>query len=202
MTELSADRGRRPGGPPTREAILAAAIDAFTTRGYAQTTIRGVARTAGVDPALVMHFFGNKDGLFQAAIREGGLPVRRLTEVIGGDLDGLGERLVTRYLELWEDPQVGPRLYAILHAASSTPAAAAMLKGFIQDEVLRPLAAHVGGEQAEFRALLVGSQLIGLAMIRYVLRVEPLCTASVDQVIANVAPTLQRHLTGEPPTAH
>ena len=199
MTESPVDRESRPSGPPTRVAILNAALDAFTAQGYAQTTIRAVARTAGVDPALVMHFFGNKDGLFAAALREGGLPTKRLTAAMDGDLATLGERLATCYLELWEDPTIGPKLTAILQAASSTPAAADLLRAFIRSELLRPLAARVGGPQAELRGLLIGSQLVGLALLRYILRIDPLASAPTSWVVAHIAPTLQRYLTEETP---
>ncbi|GII53432.1 TetR family transcriptional regulator [Planotetraspora thailandica] len=191
--------GRRPGSPQTREAILDAAIEAFTQAGYAGTTIRGVARTAEVDPALVMHFFGNKDGLFDAAIRSGGLPLRELGDVLEGDVDGLGERLMRRYLSLWEHPEHGARLRAILSSAASSPAAAAMLTEFLTNEVLQPLAEQLRGGEAETRGILAGSQLIGLGFARYVLKVPPLASLDHDQLVACVAPVIQRYLTGDLP---
>lgn len=196
MSEISSERGRRPGNPQTREAILEAAITAFTTHGYAKTTIRAVAREAGVDPALVMHFFVNKDGLFDAAIRGGGMPVRRLTAMIEGDPETVGERLATRYLSLWDDPMVGARMAVVMQAAATTPAAAELLKEFMREEVLKPLVKHIRSDHGETRALLAASQMIGLAMIRYILRIEPLASLPSAQVAAAVAPTLQRYLTG------
>ncbi|WP_219471911.1 TetR/AcrR family transcriptional regulator [Nonomuraea rhizosphaerae] len=192
---MAEDRGRRPGSPRTREQILEAAVAAFTSRGYAQTTIRGVAREAGVDPALVMHFFGSKDGLFATAIKES-MPVGPLTEVLDDGLDGAGERLVTRYLSLWEHPEHGPRLSAVLHAAAASPAAADLLENLVRAELLGPLGDLIGGEHGRTRALLAGSQLLGLAMFRYVLRIDPLASLPVPRVAAMVAPNVQRYLTG------
>jgi AcrR family transcriptional regulator len=193
--------GRRPGSPQTREAILDAAVEAFTEGGYAGTTIRAVARAAGVDPALVMHFFGNKDGLFDAAIRARGLPLRELGEVMEGDPAGLGERLVRRYLSLWESPEHGPKLRAVMSSASSSPAAAGMLKEFITSEVLQPLAKQLGVDNAETRGMLAGSHLIGIAFTRYVLNVEPIASLGGEELVACVAPAVQRYLTGDLPLA-
>ncbi|MFI6603971.1 TetR family transcriptional regulator [Nonomuraea sp. NPDC050536] len=192
MTE---ERGRRPGNPQTRDAIMEAAVGSFTAKGYAQTTIRGVARTAGVDPALVMHFFGSKDGLFASAIRQS-MPIEGLAASFDGDLGDLGLRLATRYLSLWDDPERGARMAAILHAAAATPAAADLLKELMRQELVRPLATLLEPEHAESRALLAATQLIGVAMLRYVLRMEPLTSMPTDQLAATIAPTLQRYLTG------
>ncbi|MFC6079767.1 TetR/AcrR family transcriptional regulator [Sphaerisporangium aureirubrum] len=189
--------GRRPGTSQTRDAILDAAMESFTSQGYTATTIRGVARAAEVDPALVMHFFGTKDGLFDAAVRSRGLPLRRLSEVVPGDPDGLGERLVRRYLTLWEEPETGARLQAILHAAAASEAAATLLRGFLTEEVLRPIAKTLEIDHAETRAILAGSSLIGLAMVRYVLKVDALALLPPETVIAAAAPAVQRYLTGE-----
>ncbi|GGT21806.1 TetR family transcriptional regulator [Nonomuraea spiralis] len=192
---MAEERGRRPGNPQTRDEILEAAMRSFAAHGYGGTTIRAVARAAGVDPALVMHFFGNKDGLFEAAIKAG-MPVALMVGALDGDESGLGERLVTRYLELWEDPAHGPRLAAVLHAAAATPATAALLKELMSRELLAPVARRLSGDHPEVRALLAASQLIGLAMMRYLLKVEPLASLPARQVAAAAAPNVQRYLTG------
>lgn len=192
---MTDERGRRPGSPQTRDAILEAAIGSFTAKGYAQTTIRGVARTASVDPALVMHFFGSKDGLFASAIRQS-MPVELLAAAFEGDPEDLGVRLATRYLALWDDPERGARMAAIVHAAAATPAAADLLKELMRQELVRPLAELLDREHAETRALLAATQLLGVAMLRYVLRMEPLTSMPSDQLAAEIAPTLQRYLTG------
>ncbi|WP_424528797.1 TetR family transcriptional regulator [Sphaerisporangium viridialbum] len=189
--------GRRPGSTQTREAILLAATEAFTQKGFSATTIRGVARAAEVDPALVIHFFGTKDGLFEAAIRGHGMPLRQISEVVGGDPDRLGERLARRYLSLWEDPATGAWLHAILHAVSASETASAMLKEFMTEEVLRPIAKDLGMDNAETRAILAGSHLIGIGLTRYVLRVEAIASLPADTVVAAVGPTLQHYFTGD-----
>ena len=196
---MGSKQGRRPGSPQTREAILEAAMQAFAEHGYAGTTVRAVARAAGVDPALVMHFFGSKDRLFDTAIRAGRTPLQVLSDVFDGDPERLGERLVARYLSLWEDPYHGPRLRATMHAAAVSPAAATMLKEFVARDVLSPMAKRLGIRNAEIRCLLAGSQLFGLAFARFVLEVEALAKLERDQLIRCVGPTIQRYLTGELP---
>ncbi|TDD24632.1 TetR family transcriptional regulator [Nonomuraea diastatica] len=193
---MAGERGRRPGNPQTREPILAAAIASFVSRGYPGTTIRGVAREAAVDPALVMHFFGSKDGLFDAAIKKS-LPVALLVEAMEGDEEHLAERLVTRYLELWEDPSHGPALAAVLHAAAATPAAADLLKELMRKDLLTPLAGRLSRDHPEVRGLFAASQMIGVAMMRYILKVEPLASMPAPLVAATVTPVIQRYLTGE-----
>ncbi|WP_214109582.1 TetR/AcrR family transcriptional regulator [Acrocarpospora catenulata] len=191
--------GRRPGSPQTREAILDAAIEAFTQHGYAGTTIRGVARAAEVDPALVMHFFSSKDGLFDAALRHGGMPVQQLAEALDGPLESMGERLADRYLALWEDPTIGPRIRAVVTSVAASPAAAAILKGFMLHELALPLVKRLGGDHPEERALLAASQLMGLAFARHVIQIEVLTALSRQSLVACVAPSIQRFLTGDLP---
>ncbi|TDC05569.1 TetR/AcrR family transcriptional regulator [Nonomuraea longispora] len=192
---MAGERGRRPGNPRTRELILSKAITSFVSRGYPGTTIRGVAREAAVDPALVMHFFGSKDGLFDAAVKKS-LPVALLVEAVEGDEEHLAERLVTRYLHLWEDPSYGPTFAAVLHAAAATPAAADLLKDLMRKELLTPLAGSLSRDHPEIRGLFAASQMIGVAMMRYVLKVDPLASMPVHLVARTVTPGIQRYLTG------
>jgi AcrR family transcriptional regulator len=188
--------GRRPGSSGTREAILAAARTTFAERGYDAASIRAVARAAGVDPALVHHYFGTKGGLFAAAMALPDVPARIIGEVVGaGPPDELGERVVRRYLELWDAADRGP-LLGLLRSAMTNEAAAALLREFLQREVVAALAAALGGPDAELCAALAGSQLVGLALARYVIGLEPVARAPTDELVRRVGPVVQLHLTG------
>ncbi|WP_062431160.1 TetR/AcrR family transcriptional regulator [Herbidospora daliensis] len=188
--------GRRPGTPQTREAILEAAVASFVESGYAATTIRGVARAADVDPALVMHFFGSKDGLFDASLRAA-MPVQELAVALAGDPSTLGARLTRRYLEVWESPETGPRIRAIVGSIASTPAAAQIMRDFMSGELAVPLAKSLPGDQPERRAILAAAQLMGMAFARYLLAVEPMASMTTDELVISVGPSVQRYLTGD-----
>lgn len=189
--------GRRPGVSGTREAILDAARRAFAEQGYQHATIRGVADLAGVDPALVHHYFGTKQGLFVAAMQLPVNPVEQLTAVLAEDPGQAGERMVEVFLSIWDHAADQSPLLALVRSAVGDEHAAAMLREFITEEVLGPVARRLGSPDARLRATLVGSQIIGLAMARYIVRVEPLASAPAAQVAAAIGPTLQRYLTGD-----
>jgi AcrR family transcriptional regulator len=189
--------GRRPGVSGTREAILEAARRAFAEQGYQRATIRGVAELAGVDPALVHHYFGTKQELFVAAVQLPINPVPQLMAVLGEDPDRTGERIVEVFLSVWDHAADQSPLLALIRSAVGDERAAAMLREFITEEVLGQLAHRLGSPDARLRATLVGSQLIGLAMARYIIRVEPLASAPAVELAAAVGPTLQRYLTGD-----
>jgi AcrR family transcriptional regulator len=190
-------RGRRPAGEDRRADILVAARQEFATRGFDGTTLRGVARAAGVDARLVHHYFEGKDALFTAAFE---LPVRRPADVLEPLLapgpDGVGERLVRMFVRVWDDPGSRQRVLALLGASLTSEAAARMLREFLTREIFGVLAARLGGSEPELRATLVASQMMGLVVARYVVRVEPLASASEDALVAVLAPTVQRYLTG------
>lgn len=198
--------GRRPGTARTREAILDAARRRFAEDGYAGASIRRIAREADVDHALVLHFFGTKDALFGVVLRSVPLLADLVSEVSEGGPDGLGERLVRGYLDLWEDPDAGQWLRVVVGAASASPKAAAALAAlasFVADEVMVVLARRISAEQAEgaeLRANLVGAQLLGVATARYVVRTEPLASAGREDVIAHLAPLVQQVLSGTTPS--
>jgi AcrR family transcriptional regulator len=189
-------RGRRAGSPETRAAILQAARELFAVQGYDRTTLRAVAERAGVDGALPSYYFGGKPGLFAAALE---LPIRP-SEAIGAVLaqsdrrDDLAERLLRMLLGVWDGAAGGP-LAALLRSATSQ---SELLDGFIEDEVLPLLrqAIDAPAPDAELRASGAAAQVVGLVMARYVLRVEPLASAPADDVVAIVAPALQRYFTG------
>jgi AcrR family transcriptional regulator len=188
--------GRRPGDSGTREAILAAARAAFASSGYGGTTIRGVARAADVDPALVHHFFGTKPALFAAALElpvDPGVLVARLLE---GDVDGLGERLVRTFLGVWDATPGQAPMLAMIRSAVAHEQAAEMLRGFLTDVLFGPVARAAGGTDPDLRAALAASQMVGLAMTRYVLRLEPLASTPADVVAPVIGRVVQGYLVG------
>ena len=192
--------GRRPGDSGTREAILAAAKESFAASGYDATTIRGVGRAAAVDPALVHHFFGTKQALFVAAMELPIDPAKLVPALLADGVDGLGERVVRTFLQIWDGiPGENPML-ALLRSATSNEQAAAMLREFLSHAILEPVARAAGHDRPELRASLVGSQAMGLAVARYVVRLEPLATADADTIAGAIGPTIQRYLTGDLPS--
>ena len=192
---------RRPGRPPgesrSRQAILRAARSSFATRGYDRTTIRGVARAARVDPALVHHYFGTKDRLFTAAMDFPVDPAIVAETVLGPGPEGAGERIVRLFLRIWDTPRNREPLLGLVRAAVSNPRAARMLREFISRALLGRVAPALGSRDAALRAALIGSQVVGLAMFRYVLKVEPLASAGEEELVAAVGPRFQEYITGD-----
>ncbi len=193
---MTARSGRRPGDSGTRDAILAAARESFGSAGYGGTTIRGVARTAGVDPALVHHFFGTKEGLFGAAMELPFDPAVFVSDLLADGMEGLGERVVRTFLAIWDGtPGQGP-LLALLRSAVTDEQAADSLRAFLTRVLLIPLAKAAGEDRPQLRANLVASQMVGLAVARYVVRLEPLASAGPDDLAPALGPTVDRYLTG------
>jgi AcrR family transcriptional regulator len=189
--------GRRPGEPDTRERIADAARRLFAERGFDRTSIRAVAAEAGVDPALVHHYFGTKQRLFLEAVDFPIDAVRSLELLSVDDVDGVGERLVRFALQLWDDPVVLPRLLGVLRSAVTDAEAARMLAVLFTRQGPVQLVRSLGTDQPDLRAALVGTQLVGLAVARHVLRVEPLASADHETIVAAVGPTMQRYLMGD-----
>jgi AcrR family transcriptional regulator len=194
-------RGRRPAGEDRRGDILAAARAEFGARGFDATTIRGVARAAGVDPRLVHHYFDGKDALFVAAFELPARPQQLLEGVLGPGADGIGDRLVRLFTTVWDSDEGRQRIVALVSAASASEAGAKMLREFLAREVFARIIARIGSDDAELRAALAASQMMGLAVARYVVRMEPLASADPDLVVALVGPTIQRYLAGPLPAS-
>jgi AcrR family transcriptional regulator len=192
--------GRRPGAEPTRATILAAARDAFAVRGFARTTIRQIATAADVDQALVLHYFTTKEQLFLAVLRSAVDPRRLLSQLFAGDAEEVGEQIVGRFLALWEDG-TGLTASALLRTAVTEERTAQLVREVILPAVVGELVLSVGADPAEapLRATLVASQLSGLAVTRYVLKLEPMASAPAEWVAVAVGPTVARYLTGELP---
>ncbi|HZG89632.1 MAG TPA: TetR family transcriptional regulator [Pseudonocardia sp.] len=188
-------RGRRPAGADTRAQLLDAARTEFAARGYEGATVRAIADRAGVDAAMVNHWFGGKEALFTASIYIPVDPGVVLAEVLPGDPERLGERIVGRFLALW-DESGGAQMSTLIRSVASHEAAAGMMREFVSRVILGRVVGQVAPDRHELRAALCGSQLIGLGMVRYVLHLEPLASADHPTVVAAVAPTVQRYLTG------
>ncbi len=167
----------------------------FTERGFDGATVRVIAERAGVDPAMVNHWFGGKDQLFLAALDIPIDPDVVLPQLIEGPVDELAERLVRTFLTVWDATGGGP-LVALMRSISSHEGAAAMFREFITRVIFGRLIAALGVDKPELRAALAATQMAGLGMVRYVVRLEPLASADHDTVVAAVAPNLQRFLTG------
>ena len=191
-------RGRRPGAPDTRSAILGAARARFAAHGFSGTTIRAVAGDAGVDAALVHHYFGTKDDLFLAALEIPIDPRELLLPVVEQGTEGVAERLLGVFLTVWDDPEVQPAMLAVVRAVTD-PAGSRLVADGILPVVVRPMVEALGVDRPEHRMPIVASQVMGLILLRYVLRVEPLASMPREQVIATYAPTLQRYLVGPLP---
>lgn len=189
--------GRRAGGTSTREAILDAARRRFAERGYEGATIRAIAADAGVDPALVHHFYGTKERLFVDATRFPAVPSELIARVAERGRDHLGEELVRAVLAVWESPDSQEQAIALLRSAMTNERAAAMVRGFVSNAILGRVAAVLGDDDAEFRAALVASQIVGLGMARFIVRVEPVASADVEDLVHAIGPTVQRYLTGD-----
>lgn len=157
--------------------------------------MRGIAKAAGVDPALVHHYFGSKDDLFAAAIEVSLEPALVVPQIVGSGPDGIGERLARYFLGIWENPATRAPLLAVIRSALTHEAAAAVLRRLILRRVLERVAADLDVPDPTFRAELAASHMIGIAILRYVVQIEPLASADPEEIVALVAPTLQRYLT-------
>jgi AcrR family transcriptional regulator len=193
---MMARTGRRPGATDTRGEILAAARRQFTANGYDGTTIRGIAADAGVDPALVHHYFGAKDELFIAALDFPANPANVIPSLVAQGLDGLGERMVRTIVTVWDSVDINPVLM-LLRSMAAGELTTEPTHDFFKRTILRPLASALDMPDAELRATLAASQFTGLAMVRYVIRLEPLASASPEEVARLIGPNVQRYLTGD-----
>jgi AcrR family transcriptional regulator len=186
--------GRRAGDSGTRTAILAAAREQFAGKGYNGASLRTIAAAAGVDPALIRHFFGSKDDLFVATLEIPQELLRRLAEALGGDPGSLGERLVRTYLELWEDPASAESVLATVRSAIASGRAADRLQALLGARLHADVPGLVDRPDGELRAGLIGSHLFGVAVARHVLRVKPIVELDLDTLVALCAPAIQRYL--------
>lgn len=201
MSEASATkrrRGRPRGGATgTRERILKAATAEFADAGYDAATIRAIAARAAVDTALVHHYFGTKADLFAETMDTPIRPDVAIRSLLDGPVDALGERIIRFVLESWEEAEVRRRGLVMLRSALSSRITAPVLAGFLARELLERIAARLGTPDAALRASLVASQIAGVLVTRYILRLPEMRAASADDLVAWLAPTVQRYLTGD-----
>jgi AcrR family transcriptional regulator len=195
-SESSAKRsGRRPGPTTTREAIAEAARRQFAELGYDRTTLRGIAGEAGVDVALVARFYGSKEALFREVMALPPAVAEAMAGLAEGPTESVGRRLAEVIVGMLENPRSRSIVIGRIRSASSHPEAAALVRETVTRDVGR-LVAAVTDDEPETRAVLVGSQIVGLALARYVVRVEPLASLPAADVIDYLAPVFQHYLTG------
>lgn len=203
MTRQAGRTGRRSGDSGTREAILGSARDQFAERGYDRATIRAIAAQAGVDPALVHHFYGTKERLFAAAMELPIVPSEIITATLAGAArrpgETTGEHVVRTALTGWDSPGVRTALMGLLRSALTSERAEAMVREFVTRSIVAPMADAAGSSEPENTALrgsLIVTQMLGLAITRYLLQLGPVASAPPDDLASAIGPSIDRYLTG------
>lgn len=201
VSEVAERRGRgrprkQPAGASAKAAIVKAATQEFAERGYEAASLRAVARRAGVDSALVHHYFADKADLFAAALEVPLRPDRMLSVILAGPREEVGRAIVRYLLEQLDDPKAQARFLVVFRTAVGSGPGSRMLKEFLVREVLGRLAASGGAPDADLRATLAASQLVGLMITRFVVKLEPIAHASPDELVERIGPVVQWHLFG------
>jgi AcrR family transcriptional regulator len=186
--------GRPSDGSDRRAVILAVARDQFAAKGYAGASLRGIAREAGVDPALVHHYFGGKDQLFVAAVELPFNPADRLPELLAGGPAELPERLVRIFLGMWSDPSFRTPMIGLVRSAFSSEEGSRMLREFLSGTLLARVGAALGPLPPE-RIQAAVAQLVGVVILKHVIRLEPLASTPDEDLVQLLAPTVRRYLT-------
>lgn len=187
--------GRWRSGAESRQRILAAARTLFREHGYGGTTVRAVAAEAEVDPAMVFYFFGTKQGLFAAAIEMSADLPPAIESIFTGGLDGVGERIIRTLVEQMDKSDRTP-LAMLTRSAPTHDQSETLLREFIDREITGRLAAMLDTPDAALRAGMVNVQLLGLTVARYIIRIEPIASASVDELVTRFGLVVQHCLTG------
>ncbi|MFF4620756.1 TetR/AcrR family transcriptional regulator [Nonomuraea jabiensis] len=194
---MSTDRkrpGRRPGSADTRGEILAAARKVFAEKGFDKATVRGIAREAKVDPALVHHYFETKEGMFAAAMRLPFSPENIVRVLVEGPREEVGERLVRMILQVTASPETREPMLALIRSAMTNEQAVTMVREFFTNALLYQVADRM--EVPYLRIEAAFAQMFGAVMVRYVIRLEPLASAGHEELVEVLAPTIQRYFTG------
>jgi AcrR family transcriptional regulator len=188
--------GRRPGGPDTRGEILQAARESFADKGFSATSIRAVARQAGVDAALVHHYFDSKEELFIEAMAIPVDPRQIAATIVNGPRTEIGRRIATAFLGVWESPEGQQRMKALFRSVVSSDEVARMMREGISQMIIQPVSQTLDAPDAQLRVGMVATQLVGVAIVRYLVGLEPVASVDVETLIDRLAPVLQQQLTG------
>ena len=201
MMKLMPKRSMTPG-PRDERGVLAARIvtaarEEFAEHGWAGTTLRAVARAADVDPALVYHYFGSKEGLLDAATNPPQKWLESVANVWTTPIDQLGAALITLLLASWADDEIGPTLRAVLQTAAHEPSTREKLRRIVEGSLMG--VSELGSDEHDrlVRSGLISSQMMGFALMRYVWKIEPIASMTDDQAIVAIAPNLQRYVSGD-----
>jgi AcrR family transcriptional regulator len=201
MMKLMPKRSMTPG-PRDERGVLAARIvtaarEEFAEHGWAGTTLRAVARAADVDPALVYHYFGSKEGLLDAATNPPQKWLESVAKVWTTPIDQLGAALITLLLASWADDEIGPTLRAILQTAAHEPSTREKLRRIVEGSLMG--VSELGSDEHDrlVRSGLISSQMMGFALMRYVWKIEPIASMTDDEAIVAIAPNLQRYVSGD-----
>jgi AcrR family transcriptional regulator len=184
--------GRRPGSADTRGQILAAARETFAEKGFDRATIRGIARQAGVDPALVHHYFAGKEGMFVEAMELPITPESVVSAVLAGPREEVGERLARFILTVTSDAGARQPLLALVRTAMTNDQMVVMIREFMTQALLIRVAEILGVPPIRMEAAF--AQLFGVVLVRYVLKLEPLASVDIEELVELLAPTVQRYL--------
>jgi AcrR family transcriptional regulator len=187
--------GRRAGGSSSRQKILEVARLAFPANGYAGTSLRGIARDAGVDPSLIVQLFGSKAGLFGAVVEWPFDASQIGTQVRDVPAEMVGEYVARVFIGRWDIDEHRNPIMSLIHAALADPTAAAMLREFITLNLTLPMVKRLGADRPQFRAALLASQLLGFGLARYALAFDALTSASTGDLVAALGATLQHTCT-------
>jgi AcrR family transcriptional regulator len=176
-------------------SLLEAARAAYSARGYVTTTARGVAAAAGVAPDVMRRYYANRDALFAAARRLPTDPATSIAQLMAPGIDGLGERLVRVTLRMLDEPETREQLTTMMRTGAGAGRATASFREYVDNVLVDRVARALGVPDARMRVTLAMSYLIGIAASRYVLQLEPIASATEDEIVAMVAPAIQAALT-------
>ena len=190
-------KGQRSGA--TRASILQAATEEFNHSGYEATSLRSIARRAKVDPALIHHYFQDKTALFLEVVHLPLNPGTAFAEALQGPEENYGENLVRTVLRIWSNPAVRPAATTLFRSVLSSKSALNLMRPFLQRELLRRISEPLQGADAEHRAAMAATQLVGMIIARYIIELEPVASAGEEQIVESIAPVIQWHLTGKLP---